>query len=135
MKLPMVLPWLAHRAGVSDSRAEALWQQATRQAELMTGERSSSCYWGAALQILLDLLEQERLTTYPLFAWPWLLMRGSVAALVLAGQVLAGADSLRAPAARLSSSRHPADGDEDRGRRAPGLDRLLEDPTCRRVNG
>ncbi|MBN8447399.1 MAG: hypothetical protein J0M13_00025 [Candidatus Accumulibacter sp.] len=78
MKLPMVLPWLAHRAGVSDSRAEALWQQATCQAELMTGERGSSCYWGAALQILLDLLEQERLTTYPLFAWPWLLMRGSV---------------------------------------------------------
>ena len=78
MKLPMVLPWLAHRAGVSDSRAEALWQQATRQAELMAGERSSSCYWGAALQILLDLLEQERLTTFPLFAWPWLLMRGSV---------------------------------------------------------
>ena len=78
MKRPMVLPWLAHRAGVSERRAEALGQHATCQAELMTGERGSSCYWGAALQILLDLLEQERLATSPLFAWPWLLMRGSV---------------------------------------------------------
>lgn len=78
MKTPMVLPWLARRAGVSDGRAEELWLAACRQAALMTGEQDTPCYWGAVQQILLDLLENERWQACALFAWPWLLMHGSL---------------------------------------------------------
>ncbi|MBL8406809.1 MAG: hypothetical protein JNJ81_03255 [Candidatus Accumulibacter sp.] len=78
MKTPMILPWLAGRAGVSDSRAEELWRVACREAALLTGERDSSPYWGMAQQILLALLEQERWQAYPLLVWPWLLMQGGL---------------------------------------------------------
>lgn len=75
MKTPMILPWLARRTGVSDSRAEDLWRIACRQAEWFTGERDGSSYWGMVLQILLILLEQERWQAYPLLVWPRLLMQ------------------------------------------------------------
>jgi hypothetical protein len=78
MKPPMILPWLAQRAGVSTSRAEVLWRTALGNAESKTGERDTSRYWGAALQILLDLLRQERWQESPLVARPWLLIAGSV---------------------------------------------------------
>ncbi len=74
MKTPMVLPWLARRAGVSDGRAEELWLAACRQAALMTGEQDTSCYWGATQQTLLELLEYEGWQDCALLAWPWLLM-------------------------------------------------------------
>ncbi len=73
MKTPKILPWLARRAGVSDSRAELLWRAACLQAASMTGEQDSSRYWGAAQERLLDLLACERWRTHPPFAWPWLL--------------------------------------------------------------
>ena len=57
MKTPKILPWLARRTGVSDERAEDLWRAACQQATALTGERDGPCYWGAAVQTLLDLLE------------------------------------------------------------------------------
>lgn len=59
MKTPMVLPWLAHRAGVDDERAEVLWRIACHQAGWMTGGRDRSSFWGAALQRLCNLLACE----------------------------------------------------------------------------
>lgn len=78
MKPPMVLPWLARRAGVSTGRAEMLWPAACRQAAQITGERDGSLYWGAAVQIMLRLLQEERWQTHPLLTWPWLFMQGGV---------------------------------------------------------
>lgn len=78
MKTPMILPWLASKAGVSDHRAEELWREACRQAALLTGERGSSAYLGAAQQILLNLLEHERWQAYSLLAWPWLFVQDSL---------------------------------------------------------
>lgn len=75
--IPKMLPWLARRADVSDQRAEALWRTACRQAALTTGEQDGSCYWGVALQNLLDSLALERWRT-SLLAWPWLLMRDTL---------------------------------------------------------
>lgn len=78
MNTPMILPWLARRAGVSDGRAEVLWQAACRQVALTTGERDGSRYWGAVQQLLLDALARERWRAYPPFAWPLLLMQSSL---------------------------------------------------------
>lgn len=72
----MILPWLARRAGVSDSHAEELWLAACRQAALLTGAEDGSLYWGAALQNLLELLERERWHSCSLFAWRWPFMPG-----------------------------------------------------------
>lgn len=73
-----MLPWLARRAAVSDHRAEALWISACGQAASETGEHDNACYWGAAKENLLDLLEGERQRTQPLPAGRLLLMRGHV---------------------------------------------------------
>ncbi len=78
MKTPMILPWLASRAGVSGRRAEELWRIACCQAEEVTGKRDDSSYWGIVLQILLDLLERERWRAYPLLVWPCLLMQAGL---------------------------------------------------------
>ena len=74
MKTPKILPWLARRTGVSDERAEDLWRAACQQATALTGERDGPCYWGAAVQTLLDLLEAERWKAGTVFVWPWLLL-------------------------------------------------------------
>lgn len=74
MRMPKILPWLARRATVSDSRAALLWDEACRQAAAVTGERDTSCYWGAAQQNFLYLLEKERWRSNPPLVWPWLLL-------------------------------------------------------------
>lgn len=75
MKTPKILPWLARRAGVSDELAEDLWRAACQQATALTGEGDGPCYWGAAVQTLLDLLEAERCKAGTMFVWPWLLLQ------------------------------------------------------------
>lgn len=79
MRTPKILPWLARRAAVSDSRAAVLWDEACRQAASLTGERDTSCYWGAAQQNLLYLLEKERWRSSPPMVWPWLLLHDGLA--------------------------------------------------------
>lgn len=74
MKTAKMLPWLARRAAVSDHRAEALWLSACGQAASATGEHDNACYWGAAKENLLDLLEGERQRTQPLPAGRLLLL-------------------------------------------------------------
>ena len=78
MKTPKILPWLARRAGVSDSRADLLWRAACLQAASITGEQDSSRYWSTAQERLLDLLARERWRTHPPFAWPWLLAQSAL---------------------------------------------------------
>ena len=60
MKTPMILPWLARKAGISDERAETLWHRALRHATLKTGWVNSPEYWQVANEKLLELKEVER---------------------------------------------------------------------------
>ncbi|GAB4440114.1 MAG: hypothetical protein OHK0026_06130 [Rhodocyclaceae bacterium] len=59
MKAPMMLPWLARRAGVPLDRAQELWAEALRHARLHAGRAGSSEYWRAATTHLLERLAEE----------------------------------------------------------------------------
>lgn len=78
MKTPKILPWLARRARVTDSRAELLWRAACLQAAAATGEQNGSRYWGEVQVRLLDLLARERWRNHPPLAWPWLLAQSAL---------------------------------------------------------
>jgi hypothetical protein len=58
---PKILPWLAHKAGISQHRAEILWHAAERHAARATGETETSAYWQAAMDRLLELIAAESL--------------------------------------------------------------------------
>ncbi len=62
MKTPKLLPWYAHKAGVSIERAETLWRKAVREATEETGWVGNAEYWGAAMDHFARLLENERST-------------------------------------------------------------------------
>jgi len=71
---PKILPWLAHKAGLSERRAETLWATALRYAAHHVGETASSAYWQAAMDRLLELIAAESLREdNASFGWrPWL---------------------------------------------------------------
>lgn len=58
-RLPMQLPWLARRAGLSDAKAAVLWREATRSAEKMCGNKDSSEYYGACMDKLREAMDAE----------------------------------------------------------------------------
>jgi hypothetical protein len=60
-RTPKILPWLAHKAGISLSRAETLWHTARCHAETLTGEADTPAYWQAAMDHLLELVAAESL--------------------------------------------------------------------------
>lgn len=62
MKAPKLLPWYAHKAGVSLDRAEALWLKAVRHATGKTGWVGTSEYWGTAMEEFRRLLAAEQAT-------------------------------------------------------------------------
>jgi hypothetical protein len=68
----MILPWLAHKAGIDDRRAETLWQAALRHAAL-THPLGTSDYWQAAMDRLQELISAEsRKEDAASFGWrPW----------------------------------------------------------------
>ncbi|MEF8753319.1 MAG: hypothetical protein V5B60_05165 [Accumulibacter sp.] len=78
MRTPMLLPWLASRARVSEARAEVLWRAAILRAEEVVGETDSSAYWGASLAALQELLELERWRPQAAVLWPWRMLRGGL---------------------------------------------------------
>jgi len=61
IRAPKILPWLAHKAGIGDHRAEVLWRAAERHAAARTGETDTSAYWQAAMDRLLELIAAESL--------------------------------------------------------------------------
>jgi len=61
VRAPKILPWLAHKAGISDRRAEVLWKAAERHAALRTGETDTPAYWRTAMDRLLELIAAESL--------------------------------------------------------------------------
>jgi hypothetical protein len=72
---PMILPWLAHKAGISERRAETLWVAARRYAIAHHGhEPETPAFWKAAMDRLLELITAESLREdNASFGWrPWL---------------------------------------------------------------
>ena len=70
---PKILPWLAHKAGISEPRAEVLWHSAQCHAAQAAGETGTSAYWAAALDRLLELITAESVREDAAsFGWrPW----------------------------------------------------------------
>jgi hypothetical protein len=62
MKSPMILPWIAHKAGISETRTEELWRDALCHATDATGWVGTSEYWEAAEERLYKLIEREKRT-------------------------------------------------------------------------
>jgi hypothetical protein len=60
-RTPMILPWLAHKAGISQDRAEAVWQAALCHAKAVTGETDTPACWTAATDRLFELIAAESL--------------------------------------------------------------------------
>jgi len=85
MKNPMILPWIAHKAGISEARAEELWREALFHATDATGWVGTSEYWEAAEAQLHRLIEREKrahcLPT-PEFS-PWVRLQSRMAHLPL----------------------------------------------------
>jgi hypothetical protein len=71
-KAPQILPWLAHKAGIDDRRAETLWHAALRHAGCAHAPGTSD-YWQAATDRLLQLVAAESLREdRASFGWrPW----------------------------------------------------------------
>jgi hypothetical protein len=71
-KTPKILPWLAKKAGISESRAATLWHQAERWAE-HRAKVGSSLYFKLAVDRLLQLALAESLRADAAsFGWrPW----------------------------------------------------------------
>jgi hypothetical protein len=71
-KAPMILPWLAHKAGIDDRRAETLWHAALRYAA-HTHATDTSEYWQAAMDRVVELIAAEsRKEDVASFGWrPW----------------------------------------------------------------
>ena len=61
-KTPKILPWLAKKAGISESRAATLWHQAERWAE-HRAKAGSSLYFKLAVDRLLQL--EQLLLSHP----------------------------------------------------------------------
>lgn len=59
MQAPKMLPWLARKAGIADSRAEALWEQAVVFATERTIWVDTPDYWNAAVNHLVELMNLE----------------------------------------------------------------------------
>lgn len=76
MKAPMILPWVAKKAGISEELALKLWRRAASEAEHLTGSAEGSEYWGLAVERFLALAEEEgtvvpteSLTPAPRLSW------------------------------------------------------------------
>jgi hypothetical protein len=70
---PMILPWLAHKAGIDEPRAEKLWAAALHHAESRCGAKETPDYWQVAMDRLLELVAAESLREDAAsFGWrPW----------------------------------------------------------------
>lgn len=59
MKAPKILPWIAHKTGISEDLALKLWRRAAGEAEEMTGCCDSSDYYRLAVERFIDLSQAE----------------------------------------------------------------------------
>ncbi|MCM8624478.1 hypothetical protein [Accumulibacter sp.] len=59
MKAPKILPWIAHKTGISEELALKLWRRAAGEAEYVTGSCTSSEYCRLAVERFIDYAEAE----------------------------------------------------------------------------
>lgn len=59
MKAPKILPWIAHKTGISEELALKLWRRAAGEAQVMTGCCNSSAYYRLAVERFIDFAEAE----------------------------------------------------------------------------
>ena len=59
MKAPKILPWIAHRTGISEDLALKLWRRAAGEAEELIGCHDSSDYYRLAVERFIDFAEAE----------------------------------------------------------------------------
>jgi len=78
-KMPMLLPWLARKAGISEHRAEVLWQAALRHARHRHGHEGepSAEFWRCAMDRCCELIAAEKLRA-DTFGWQRLTRAGSL---------------------------------------------------------
>ena len=69
-----MLPWLAHKAGISEERAEDLWVEAVRHATDRTGTVGSSEHSKIAVDRLQELIEAEQAANQSSARWPYSLI-------------------------------------------------------------
>lgn len=59
MQAPKILPWIAHKTGISEALALKLWRRAAGEAEALTGGGNTSDYYRLAVERFIDLSECE----------------------------------------------------------------------------
>lgn len=59
MKAPKILPWIAHKTGISEELALKLWRRAAGEAETIAGCCNSSDYYRLAVERFIDFAEAE----------------------------------------------------------------------------
>ena len=59
MKAPKILPWIAHKTGISEELALKLWRRAAGEAEVIAGCCNSSDYYRLAVERFIDFAEAE----------------------------------------------------------------------------
>jgi hypothetical protein len=59
MKAPMILPWVARRAGISEELALKLWRRAASEAEIRLGTTQGSDYHSLVSEYFLSLADDE----------------------------------------------------------------------------
>ncbi|MBL8399406.1 MAG: hypothetical protein JNL84_14895 [Candidatus Accumulibacter sp.] len=59
MKAPKILPWIAHKSGISEDLALKLWRRAAGEAEVLAGCCDNSDYYRLAMERFIDYAEAE----------------------------------------------------------------------------
>ena len=59
MKAPKILPWIAHKTGISEELALKLWRRAAGEAETIAGCCDSSDFCHLAMERFIDFAEAE----------------------------------------------------------------------------
>lgn len=91
MKAPMILPWLAKKWGVSQTRTLELWKHACQEADEAIGKEKTSAYWKFAKERWIDLLDHEVLGRYPAAETPWIMIHLNLLRMVASIRVFVGA--------------------------------------------
>ncbi|MEO8011484.1 MAG: hypothetical protein ABI650_07565, partial [Dokdonella sp.] len=59
MKAPKILPWIAHKEGITDQLALNLWRRAAGESEEISGCCNSSDYYRMAVGRFIELADDE----------------------------------------------------------------------------
>lgn len=72
MKAPMILPWIAKKAGISEALALKLWRRAASETELQLGTSEGREYHRLASEYFLILIDDESVACSSQFISPFI---------------------------------------------------------------